>query len=137
MSDPSSLTSGAFLLFFGRIADLFGRKPLFVASMGLYTAFSLAAGFAPNGLFLDCFNGLIGVCSAGAVPPAVGALGATYEKPSKRKNYAFACFSAGNPLGFAFGTIFSGIAAKLFGWRSSFWLLCKLCIKRNHVCSSS
>lgn len=46
-----------------------------------------------------------------------------YEKPSKRKNAAFACFSAGNPLGFVFGTIFGGIASSLFGWRAGYWLL--------------
>lgn len=65
----------------------------------------------------------MGLVSACAVPAAVGILGAAYEKPSKRKNYAFACFSAGNPLGFVFGTIFSGIATQLFSWRASFWLI--------------
>jgi predicted MFS family arabinose efflux permease len=43
--------------------------------------------------------------------------------PSKRKNKAFACFSAGNPIGFVMGCIFSGVAANLFSWRASFWLL--------------
>lgn len=65
----------------------------------------------------------MGLLSAAAVPSAVGMLGAAYEKPSKRKNYAFAYFSAGNPLGFVFGTLFSGIATHLFNWRASFWLL--------------
>ena len=61
--------------------------------------------------------------SATTVPPCQGFLGNIYEKPSKRRNYVFACFSAGNPLGFVFGSIFSGIATQLFGWRASFWLL--------------
>jgi MFS family permease len=65
----------------------------------------------------------MGLMSAAAVPPAQGMLGVIYEKPSKRKNAAFACFSAGNPLGFVFGMIASGIASHLFGWRASFWLL--------------
>lgn len=67
--------------------------------------------------------GLMGLWSAAAVPPAVGILGAAYERPSKRKNYAFACFSAGNPLGGVMGTIFSGIAAHIFSWRASFYLM--------------
>lgn len=125
LSDPlhNSLTAGAFLLFFGRTADMFGRKPIFVGSMAVFTLFALGAGFATNPLVMDTLNGFLGLCSAAAVPPAVGILGATYEKPSKRKNYAFACFSAGNPLGFAFGTVLSGVATKLFNWRASFWLL--------------
>lgn len=65
----------------------------------------------------------MGLVSASVVPATQGILGSIYEKPSKRKNYAFACFSAGNPLGFVFGTSFSGIATQLFGWRASFWLL--------------
>jgi MFS family permease len=45
-----------------------------------------------------------------------------YSRPGRRKNAAFACFAAGNPLGFVCGTIFGGIATSLFGWRASFWL---------------
>ncbi len=43
--------------------------------------------------------------------------------PSKRKNVAFSSFSAGNPLGFVFGTILCGIATHLFNWRAAFILL--------------
>lgn len=91
--------------------------------MAFFTIVALATGFSPSALFLDTFNGLLGLASAAAVPPAAGTLGAAYGKPSKRKNYAFACFSAGNPLGFVFGSIASGIATRLFDWRASLWLL--------------
>ena len=123
ISSAATLSSGAFLLFFGRIADLFGRKSLFVGSLFLYAVFALAAGFAKTPISLDVLTGVMGLMSASAVPPASGILGVAYEKPSKRKNAAFACFSAGNPLGFVFGNIFGGIAANLFGWRASFWLI--------------
>ena len=88
-----------------------------------FSVFCLAAGYAQQPITLDVLNGVLGLFSASAVPPAVGILGVVYEKPSRRKNAAFACFSAGNPLGFVFGTIFGGVAANLFGWRASFWLL--------------
>ena len=91
--------------------------------MGAFTVFSLVTGFATNAMYLDILLGMLGLWSAGAVPPAVGILGAAYEQPSKRKNRAFACFSAGNPVGAVLGTIFSGIAAHLFSWRASFYLL--------------
>lgn len=96
----SSLAAGSFLLFFGRLADLFGRKWLFVGALLLFAIFALAAGFSDDPITLDVMNGFLGLTSAAAVPPAIGALGATYATPSKRKNYVFACFSAGNPLGF-------------------------------------
>ena len=91
--------------------------------MFLFAVFALAAGFAKTPISLDVLTGVMGLMSASAVPPASGILGAAYEKPSKRKNAAFACFSAGNPLGYVFGTIFGGIAANLFNWRASFWLI--------------
>ena len=90
--------------------------------------FCLAAGYAQQPITLDVLNGVLGLFSASTVPPAVGILGVVYEKPSRRKNAAFACFSAGNPLGFVFGTIFGGVAANLFGWRASFWLLAMIFI---------
>jgi len=36
---------------------------------------------------------------------------------------AFAAFGAGNPLGFVFGSILSGVAARIFDWRASFILI--------------
>ncbi|KAJ5783548.1 uncharacterized protein N7518_009225 [Penicillium psychrosexuale] len=119
----ASLTSGAFLLTFGKLADMFGRKMLFTIGMGGFTISLLIAGFATNAIYMDVFSGILGLFAAAVVPPAVGALGATYEKPSKRKNLAFACFSAGNPLGFVGGMIISGVAAHLASWRASFWAL--------------
>ena len=69
------------------------------------------------------FRGLGGLASAISVPAAVGALGAIYKQPSPRKNKAFACFSAGNPLGFVVGSIMSGVATQKAGWRAPFYVL--------------
>lgn len=91
--------------------------------MAGFTFSLLIAGFATNAIYMDVFSGILGVFAAAAVPPAVGALGAVYEKPSKRKNRAFACFSAGNPLGFVGGMIISGVASHEYNWRASFWAL--------------
>ena len=96
---------------------------MFIGSLFLFAVFALAAGFANDPITLDVLTGVMGIFSASAVPPASGILGVAYEKPSKRKNAAFACFSAGNPLGFVFGTVFGGIAANVFSWRASFWLI--------------
>ncbi|RMD39539.1 hypothetical protein DV735_g5600, partial [Chaetothyriales sp. CBS 134920] len=118
-----NLAAGTLLLFFGRIADLFGRRLLLVYSMGLYTACMLAAGFATNAVYIDVFSGMIGICCAASLPPAIGKLGAVYEKPSYRKNRAFACFSAGFPTGFVLGAFLAGIATELASWRATFWVI--------------
>ncbi|KAJ5653630.1 hypothetical protein N7490_000633 [Penicillium lividum] len=119
----ASLSSGAFLLTFGKLADMFGRKALFIIGMAGFTLSLLIAGFATNAIYMDVFSGILGLFAAAVIPPAVGTLGAVYEKPSKRKNRAFACFSAGNPLGFVGGMIISGVASNEYNWRASFWAL--------------
>lgn len=57
------------------------------------------------------------------IPPAIGIMGAAYQVPSKRKNMAFSAFSAGNPLGFVFGLIVSGISASISTWRAAYIVL--------------
>ncbi|KAF2826132.1 MFS general substrate transporter [Ophiobolus disseminans] len=123
MNAATSLTAGSLLMFFGSVADLFGRKSMFIISMLLFSIFCLGAGFAQSGMTLDILCGVLGIWSASAVPPAQGMLGVVYEKPSPRKNKAFGCFSAGNPLGFVFGTILSGLFTQVFSWRAGFYLL--------------
>lgn len=123
MNAACSLSAGALLLFFGSIADLFGRKSMFIGSMLLFSIVSLGTGFATDGVTIDVLCGILGIFSAAAVPPAQGMLGTIYDKPSRRKNKAFGCFSAGNPLGFVFGTILSGLFTQVFNWRAGFFLI--------------
>ncbi|RMZ67113.1 aminotriazole resistance [Pyrenophora seminiperda CCB06] len=123
MNSGTSLTSGALLLFFGSVADLFGRRSMFIGSMFLFAVVSLGAGFSQNGVTLDILCATLGIFSAAAVPPAQGMLGAAYERPCPRKNYAFGCYAAGSPMGFVFGTILAAAFTQLFSWRACFYLL--------------
>lgn len=111
---------------FGRIADDYGRKKLFLFGMVGFTLAVLAASFASSPIYLDVFSGVIGLFSASVVPPAIGKLGAVYTGSSVRKNRAFACFSAGNPLGYVGGMVISGVAADISTWRASFRALAVL-----------
>lgn len=56
-----------------------------------------------------------GLAAAGAIPSALGILGANYG-PGRRKNKVFASFSAGNPVGAALGLVIGGaLTSHLFG----------------------
>ena len=123
ISAASSLTAGAFQLGLGQMADLLGRKMTFIVGMASFSALTLLVAFAQNPFWMDIVCGVLGISSAMVVPPAIGIMGAAYDVPSKRKNLAFSAFSAGNPLGFVFGSIMCGIAAKLFNWRAAFIFL--------------
>lgn len=96
---------------------------MFIAGLGLFSAFSLLVAFAQSPLWMLAVCGVLGLFTAMVVPPAIGILGAAYAAPSRRKNAAFSAFSAGNPLGFVFGTILCGIAAQLSSWRAAFVML--------------
>lgn len=96
---------------------------MFIVSLGLYAVFVMGAGFARTPVQMDVLMGLTGLMSAASVPPAQGLLGVIYGKPSRRKNAVFACFSAGNPLGFVFGMVSSGVATAALSWRAAFWWL--------------
>ena len=123
---PTSLIAGSFQLTLGQLSDLLGRKLILLFGMGLFSAGCLITSFARNPFWMDILCGVLGLASAMVVPPAVGILGAAYRVPCKRKNFAFACFSAGNPLGFALGSFATGVASKIFDWRASFIFLCML-----------
>ncbi|KAI1142396.1 MFS general substrate transporter [Hypoxylon sp. FL0543] len=124
ISASVSLVAGAFQLALGQLADLLGRKFMYITGMGSFSAFVLLVAFSQNPFWMLIVCGILGACSAMVVPPAIGILGAAYTTPSKRKNMAFSAFSAGNPLGFVFGTILCGIATQLSSWRAAFITLC-------------
>ncbi|KAM7199917.1 Major Facilitator Superfamily domain containing protein [Naviculisporaceae sp. PSN 640] len=128
----TALTAGAFQLGLGQLADLTGRKTMFIAGLGSFSAFSLLVAFSKNAYWMDIVSGILGISSAMVVPPAIGIMGAAYDKPSKRKNLAFSAFSAGNPLGFVFGSILSGLITRPFerggrdGWRAAYVMVAVL-----------
>jgi MFS family permease len=62
-----------------------------------------------------------GLAAAGAIPSAMGILGANY-RPGRRKNTVFASFSAGNPVGAAFGLIMGGVLTSFASWRWVMWI---------------
>lgn len=111
--------AGAFQLALGQLADLVGRKLMFIVGMGSFSALVLLTGFAQNSYWMLIMCGALGIPSAMVVPPAMGILGAAYKTPSRRKTSAFAAFSAGNPLGFVFGSIVCGVASSVSSWRAA------------------
>lgn len=113
---------------FGRLADLFGRKKVFLAGTFWSLAWSLGSGFAPNAIALDVMRALHGMGSAATVPSAVSSVLTTNHlltslltsiqqigilahefPPSRARSIAFATFSAGAPLGAAIGFVIGGV----------------------------
>lgn len=115
-----SLSSGCLLLFFGRLADLYGRKKAFMIGTLCQIAFSLGCGFAQDGLTLAVLRGFQGI---GGSVSQLGILAHAFP-PSRARSIAFATFAAGAPVGGAFGMIIGGVLTQLTSphWRSIFYM---------------
>jgi len=118
-----ALTSGCFLLLFGRLADIFGRKRVFLAGTVWWVAFTLGCGFANTGIGIIMLRALAGMGGAAVVPSAVGILAHTFP-PSQARTVAFATFQAGAPTGGALGSIIGGLTTQYapIGWRAIFFV---------------
>ncbi|KAL6873077.1 MFS general substrate transporter [Trichoderma novae-zelandiae] len=117
-----SLTFGCFLLFWGRIADIYGKRLIFILGSFWVTAVTAANPFVPNEIGFNVFRALHGLGSAANVPTAIGILGVTFP-PGKAKNYAFSTYGAGAPLGSVFGNILAGFVAQYADWKWVFGVL--------------
>ena len=117
-----SLTFGCFLLLWGRIADVVGKKQVFIWGSAWVCLTTLVCPFVPDEIGFDVFRGLQGLGAAANVPTAIGILGVTFP-PGKAKNYAFATYSSGAPLGSVIGNILGGVVGEYASWRWVLWIL--------------
>ncbi|KAJ4295461.1 hypothetical protein N0V90_007473 [Kalmusia sp. IMI 367209] len=117
-----TVTAASFLnLLWGRLADVYGKKIIFVWGSIWITVTSVIVPAIPNEIGFDIFRGLQGLGAAAMVPTAIGILGTTFP-PGKAKNYAFSCYGGGAPLGGVFGNIFGGVLGQYLEWRWVFWI---------------
>lgn len=115
-----ALGFGGFLLLGGRIADLFGRRRVFLVSMTLFALASLAGGLANSETALIAARIAKGVFAGFTAPTALSLLLAQYTEPSAR-NRALGIYSATSAIGFASGMIIGGFVGDI-SWRLAFFL---------------
>ena len=116
-----SLTVASTLLFFGRLADMYGGFPIYLLGTSWLTVWSIIAGFSQNALMLDFCRGFQGLGSAAFLPSSVMLLGSVY-RPGPRKNLVFSIYGASAVIGFFAGIFFAGLAAQYLDWGWYFWI---------------
>ncbi|KAK3502967.1 major facilitator superfamily-domain-containing protein [Neurospora crassa] len=117
-----NLAFGCFLLLWGRIADIYGKRKIFIWGSAWVAITTVINPFLPNEIAFDFFRGLQGLGAAANVPTAIGILGTTFP-PGKAKNYAFSCYAAGAPLGAVFGNLIAGLIAEYASWKWVFGVI--------------
>ncbi|KAJ2902265.1 hypothetical protein MKZ38_000806 [Zalerion maritima] len=121
-----ALTFGCFLLLWGRIADIYGKRLIFISGSIWVAVVTLVNPFIKNEIGFNLFRGLQGLGAAANVPTAIGILGTTFP-PGKAKNYAFSAYAAGAPLGSIFGNLLSGFITAYADWLWVFVAMGILC----------
>ncbi|TLD10825.1 hypothetical protein PgNI_06622 [Pyricularia grisea] len=116
-----TLVTGALLFAFGRIADMYGGRTVFLFGMLWYTLWILIAGFCPNHITLIVARAMQGIGPAAFLPSGVMLLGSTY-RPGPRKNMVFSIYGSFAPIGFFIGTLAGGALAEFLDWRWYFWV---------------
>src|SRR5260221_1118947 len=111
-----SLTLGGFLLLGGRMADLYGRRLLFILGLVLFSLASLAGGLAPSNVWLIIARAVQGLGAALVAPTALSLITTTFAEGSAR-NKAFGLVGALASAGFAAGAILGGLLTAGPGWR--------------------
>ena len=123
-----ALTFGGFLLLGGRLADLYGRRFIFIVGVLVFALASLIGGFAQNEFMLLAARGFQGLGAAMASPAALALITTTFPA-GKERNRAFAIYAAMAGVGAAVGLILGGWLTGLDpimgleGWRYTFLIV--------------
>src|SRR5439155_15710734 len=112
---------GGTLLLGGRLADLLGRRRLFVAGLGLFSAASLLCGLAWSEGSLIAFRGLQGLGGALLAPAALALLMTTFAEGSER-NLALGIYGAASGSGAAVGVLLGGVLTSYLSWSWIFFI---------------
>jgi EmrB/QacA subfamily drug resistance transporter len=113
------LAFGGLLLLGGRLADLFGRRRMFVAGLAIFGFASLAGGLSTSVEALIGFRALQGV-GAAALAPAARALVTTLFTEGPERTKALGIWAAVAGSGTVVGLVLGGVLTSGLGWE---WVL--------------
>ena len=118
--DAYALGLATFVLTAGSLADLFGRKRLFLLGVVLFTVASAACGAANDSLFLIVARGVQGIGGAMMFATALALL--SQEFHGRERGTAFGLWGATIGAAVAIGPLVGGVLTSLLSWRWIFFV---------------
>src|SRR4051812_19656001 len=115
------LTFGGFLLLGGRLADLLGRRRMFMIGLVLFAVASLAGGFATSAGQLIAARAVQGLGGALLSPAALSILTTTFRDGAER-NRALGIWGAVAGSAGAVGVLLGGVLTSGVGWEWVLWV---------------
>ncbi|KAB2350395.1 MFS transporter [Actinomadura rudentiformis] len=116
-----ALTFAGLMLFFGRMADLFGRRRVFMAGLALFVASSIMCGAAWSAEVLVAARSLQGLSAAIMAPTALSIVVATFSDSAER-NKALGVWGGLGGVGATAGLLLGGLITDALGWEWIFYL---------------
>ena len=112
---------GGFLLLAGRLADLCGRRRIFLLGLATFTVSSLLCGLAWSPLALVGFRAVQGLGAAIVAPAALAIISTTFPEGGER-NFAMGVWTAVAAGGGAAGLVVGGLLTDALGWEWIFFV---------------
>src|SRR4051812_44730353 len=112
---------GGTLLLGGRLADILGRRRVFIAGLGLFALSSLLCGLAWSEGSLIAFRGLQGLGGALLAPAALSLLMTTFSE-GRERNLALGIYGAASGSGAAAGVLLGGVLTSYLSWSWIFFI---------------
>jgi EmrB/QacA subfamily drug resistance transporter len=116
-----ALVFGGFLLLGGRLADILGRRDVFMAGLVIFSVGSLLCGLAWNDESLIASRALQGLGAAAVAPSALSILTTTFTE-GRERNIALGAWGAVGGFGAAAGVLLGGILTDLLSWEWVFFV---------------
>ncbi|MGW0801410.1 MFS transporter [Nonomuraea sp. NPDC002799] len=121
LTSAYALPAAGFTILFGRMADLFGRRRLFMSAMALLAGASLLGGFATSPETLLTARVLQGLATAMTIPAAMSLLTTLFPEGPLRSR-ALGLNGALLSGGFTVGALVGGTLVGLLSWRAAFFI---------------
>ncbi len=111
---------------YGKLADLFGRKPVLLLGIGLFLLGSIMCGIAWNMTVLIAFRAVQGLGAGAVQPMSITMIGDLYtvEERARVQGYVASVWGAAAVIGPALGGVFS----EYVSWRWIFFVNIPLCV---------
>jgi EmrB/QacA subfamily drug resistance transporter len=115
-----ALTFGVLLLSGGKLADLLGRRTIFIAGLVIFTASSLACGLAGSSETLVAARTVQGVGAALMNPATLSIITATF--PPRQRGMAIGIWAGVSAMALAIGPLVGGILTQKINWSWIFFI---------------
>jgi EmrB/QacA subfamily drug resistance transporter len=114
------LTSTISVPFWGKLSDLYGRKPIFMIGIGIFLVGSALSGLSQNMAMLIAFRGLQGIGAGSLFPVALAVIGDMFT-PAERGKYQ-GLFGAVFGIAFIVGPLVGGFLTEQISWHWIFYV---------------